>query len=182
VSEFHSSGDLLANVFCPGASPQKLTLITGPRGSGKTTWCRELYQEALRCDIKPEGLISIPVFVENQKIGIDLQVLPMDECYPLATRRQNGAGYSLTKDWNFNPEIVQWGNRTLSQISHTRLLILDEIGPMEFHSQGGWQAAFPLVSRRDYHWAVVVIRPALLSQAQERWPWAEVLDVGDGVA
>lgn len=182
MSEYHSPGDLLANVFCPGESPQKLTLITGPRGSGKTTWCWTLYQEALQCDIKPQGLISIPVFVENQKIGINLQALPMNECYPLATRRQNGTGYSLTRDWKFNPETLQWGNRIISQIKHTRLLILDEIGPMEFYSQGGWQAAFPLVSRRHYHWAVVVIRPALLPQAQERWPWSEILDVEGNAA
>lgn len=182
MCEFYSPGDLLASIFSPGESPQKLTLLTGPRGYGKTTWCRKLYQEALQRCIQTQGLLSIPVFTGNQKTSIDLFTLSTHQRHSLAIRSQNGDGQLLTPGWKFRAEALQWGNRILSQISNPQLLIIDELGPMEFYSQEGWQTAFSLVSRRDYHWAVVVIRPSLIHLALQRWPWGEVLSINGGVS
>ena len=181
MSGFHSPGDLLARFFSPGESPKKLTLLTGPRGCGKTTWCQELNRIALDRDINVAGLISLPVIADHRKTGIRVFSLPGNESRLLATRQAQNGQNRFSQDWCFDADALQWGNTLLARVRQPQLLIIDELGPLEFFGQQGWQAAFPLVASRTYHWAVVVIRPALLSLAKERWPWGDTLSLEEGV-
>jgi hypothetical protein len=71
--------------------------------------------------------------------------------------------------------VMAWGNAHLARLTPPDLLIIDELGPLEFSAGKGLQAAFPLLEGRGYRWGVVVIRPDLLAAAQGRWPWAQVV-------
>jgi len=73
--------------------------------------------------------------------------------------------------------VVAWGDAHLARLTPPELLILDELGPLEFIAGRGLQAAFPLLDGRGYRWGVVVIRPDLLAAAQTRWPWAQVVSL-----
>jgi nucleoside-triphosphatase len=181
MSENHSPGYLLAKFFSPGASPKKLTLLTGPRGCGKSTWCQELNRIALDGGISVAGLISLPMILGHQKTGIELLSLPTHERRLLATRQAENIQSQFSQDWCFDADALQWGNTVLAGIRQPQLLIIDELGPLEFYGRQGWQAAFPLVASRTYHWAVVVIRPALLLLAKQRWPWGDTLSLEGGV-
>lgn len=177
----YSPGDLLANIFSPGGTSQNLTILTGPRGSGKTSWCLSLHQESIRLGIQSQGLISNPVVEKSQKVGIELFDLSRHLSYPLATRRRNRKKKILTQGWEFDYKTLCWGNEIISRIGKTPLLIIDELGPLEFNGRGGWQAAFSLLDKREYRWAIVVIRPTLLAIAKRLWPWGKVLDIGKGI-
>ncbi len=171
-------GNLLANCFLSGDTKPTLKILTAPRGAGKTKLCLRLHAMAELKGLQPRGLISVPVFDGENKVAIDLLDLSTGDHCRLAKLRRKSNRDSLTLDWQFSSLALLWGNSILERTEHSQLLIIDEIGPMEFLGQEGLQAAFPLISKRAYQIAVVVIRPSLLSIAIERWPWAEIIDIG----
>lgn len=180
-----SPASFLASFFSRKNHEHNLFLITGPSGSGKTTWCEDLVDQARQMGISPVGLISPPMYAGDRKIGIDLLDLQTQERRRLAwlrTSQESTQAGPATIDWQFDPQVLAWGDNRLSQTSAIQkdlhnLLILDELGPLEFVRGQGWQSGLRLVDRRGYRLACVVVRPALLSIALERWPWGKMLRV-----
>ena len=59
------------------------------------------------------------------------------------------------------------------------LLVVDELGPLEFNLTTGWIAAFDVLSAKQFRVALVVVRPELLERARQLWPDAEVIYAAD---
>lgn len=59
------------------------------------------------------------------------------------------------------------------------LLIVDELGPLEFNRGEGWIAGLTAVDSGSYQSALVVIRPSLLKMAYQRWEVSQVFDLND---
>jgi hypothetical protein len=57
------------------------------------------------------------------------------------------------------------------------LLIVDELGPLEFDKGQGWLEGFRAVDSGRYRAALLTIRPSLLDRALQRWGKAEVIDL-----
>lgn len=174
-----SSATSLLSAIPFGAETPTLALVTGPRGAGKTTLCLAAADEAARRGWSVRGLLSPPVFEHGQKIAINLVDLATRERRVLARPRaaSEPASPHATADWSFDPAVLAWGDGVLSAIGPCDVLIVDELGPLEFERGQGWVSAFPLLDARRYRLALVVVRPALLDAAQARWPGATVLDV-----
>ncbi len=47
----------------------------------------------------------------------------------------------------FDPAVLAWGNQVLRDSIPTDLLIVDEIGPLEFNQAIGWVSAFDVLAR-----------------------------------
>lgn len=186
-----------------------LLLLTGASGVGKTTWCQALYTFACRQNWTVCGLISPPVMADGRKIAIDLRDLRTGQRRRLATRiTPPPAGHHLshspkaasdrppqksrasitTGQWRFNPCTLHWGNTILSharaksktpQPEYADLLIIDELGPLEFRRQQGLQAAMKLIDAWRSNLICVTIRPSLIGAARMRWPWARILQIQD---
>jgi nucleoside-triphosphatase len=154
-----------------------LTLLTGPRGSGKTTWCTRLASKAKEKNLDVGGLLSPGIFHNNEKIGIDLLNIATGEQRPLAHRFAQPSQSICLGEWGFDPAILDWGNQILQTLNNQDLILLDELGPLEFEKGIGLIAGMKLIDEKTFHHAVVVIRPELLHLAQKRWPEAKVVDV-----
>lgn len=156
-----------------------LLLVTGLQGTGKTTWCLELAEYARASGFTVKGLISPAVFMDGRKVGIDLLDLTSTErrklavLWPPNSKDTNNFGLC----WQFDDETVTWGDGILAGLGSCDLLIIDELGPLEFTHGLGWQAALPLISSREYRLTCVVIRPSLVDKAIVRWPWGQVMPV-----
>jgi nucleoside-triphosphatase THEP1 len=159
--------------------PSPLRLLTGPIGAGKTSFCRQLAQEARQRGWQVAGLLSPAQMEDGNKIGILLEDLRSGERHPLAYTTPNPKAEMRLGQWYFDAQVFKWGNRVLENCPPCDLLAVDELGLLEFNAGKGLTAAFELLATGQYRVGCVVIRPSLLEEARTRWPWAEVLPVAE---
>lgn len=179
---FHSPESLLASFLSQSRVSHRLILLTGPSGSGKTTYCLELVSLAVTHSIDLNGLVSPPIFDGDFKIGIDLADIASGEKRRLAHHRNYLKGNlpakisgPATDDWQFDNHVFVWGNKVLERSNGYALFILDELGPLEFNRNQGLISGLQHINIKRYHLGVIVVRPALLTQARTRWPWGELV-------
>lgn len=156
---------------------RQLILLTGPRGSGKTTQCTELVSLARVYTLNPMGLLSPAVFMGGKKIGIDLFNIATSEQRPLARRWLEDSEGIRMGDWCFDPSCFTWGNKILSELNTNNTIILDELGPLEFEQGHGLVEGLKFIDEKRFHQAFVVIRPELVGLAQIRWSDAKVMEL-----
>ena len=160
-----------------------LTIITGPRGSGKTTLCQELAATARRSGRDTAGVLSLGRFAETRKVGIDAIDLRSGQIRPLAWRHHAVRPGTLELcSWSFDETVLAWGNELLREATPCELLMVDELGPLELLEGRGWTAGLEAIDCGGYDRALVVVRPGLLEHAHTRWPHAALVDVGDASA
>ena len=178
---FRSPDSLLASFFSQPDHSAALVLLTGASGTGKTTWCTGLVELAHARRLTPTGIISPAVFESGIKTGIDLLDIQSGERRRLATRREPdgspGAPIRSTLNWQFNEDTLAWGNHLLESLPESHILILDELGPLEFLENAGLVNGLKLIDQQQHNLACVPVRPNLLATAQERWPWATILHI-----
>lgn len=164
-----------------------LHLVSGERGSGKTQVCMGLAQLLSLYNEDLAGVISPAVFTQGRKTGIEVYDLRSQQRRRLAALRpkdesQEGATLA-TADWTFDASGLAWGNELLQRAIPCGVLIVDELGPLEFIQGQGWTAGFAALDSRSYRLAVATVRPALLAIALKRWPGAQehLLESGEDV-
>ena len=154
------------------AGTPSLTILTGTRGAGKTRWCFEVATQARAEGFDVAGVICPPVFEGQEKTGIDILDLRTNQRRRLAERVQFKES-SLLSSWAFNESALGWGNEILRDISSCDLLILDEMGPLEFNHSQGLKEGFDAIANGNYRSAIVVVRPKLVPLALAQWSWSD---------
>jgi nucleoside-triphosphatase THEP1 len=90
---------------------------------------------------------------------------------------KNGAGFEttrpagvdpLTPSWMYDEGVFAWGNNVLARSTPCDVLVIDELGPLEILGDRGWFTAFEVMHRWHFGTALVVCRPILVSDLQER--------------
>lgn len=201
---------------------QGLFLVTGERGAGKTTWLKKLITAARQTDYQVHGLLSPGTFENGEKVAINLINLANDETrvmtIPIETHLAAGhggirrleTGELVLGSWQVHEDTMQWGNQILFQLltqsmssdhSAKQILIIDELGPLEFVHGLGFTAAiqhgnrlnsiepgirqYTLSNRQPTHSkpslpflaAFIVVRPGLLPHAFTIWPEAKTIEI-----
>ncbi len=152
-------------------------IITGEIETGKTNLCLKVADLADQAGIKTMGLVSPAVFESGSKIAIDIQDLSTGEKRRLARLRDLEETDLGTKRWSFFSDAVRWGNQVLREVTPCDLLIIDELGPLEFDRSQGWVEAFDLLDRGEFQAVILVIRPVLVQQASRRWQISRIVDL-----
>lgn len=155
-----------------------VTVLTGPRGGGKTTWCASLLVRARAAGVDIAGVASPAVFEAGRKTGIDVHDARTGDTRPLArlTELAEAPGLALGP-WTFDRDALAWGDARLRGATPCRVLLVDELGTLELERGEGWTGGLAAVDSGGYRHAVVVVRPALVPVALARWPHAVVVDV-----
>jgi nucleoside-triphosphatase len=162
-------------------TPEKsnIWIITGPFQVGKTHFCNNLVKVAQARGFKIAGVVCPPVFEEQIKTAITIEDLKTHETKTLATKRTTGSEGLLTEHWAFDEEVLKWGNHVLAVTEDCDVLLIDELGPLEFNRGQGWQNGLQAIDKGEYKIALVVIRPALVETAIERWPNAKIIELSN---
>lgn len=155
--------------------PPLLILITGNPGAGKTTFITALTKAAREAGWRPAGLLSNAVYTGNRRTAIQTEDVASGEIRVLATRLDEQS--DVANLWVYDLEIVAWGNSILQSCYPCDLLVIDELGPLEFEQGSGWQAGLEAVDSRGYAIALVVVRAELLGEALLRWPDANLVEI-----
>jgi nucleoside-triphosphatase THEP1 len=92
----------------------------------------------------------------------------------LAKRRAVYDSSSPTPKWDFDSDVLAWGNQVLEKIVGADLLLIDELGPLELLKGKGWQAGIRLLEGGSYRVACVVVRRELLNVMLARFPNAVI--------
>jgi nucleoside-triphosphatase THEP1 len=141
-------------------------MINGWRNAGKTTFCHEMAQTARSAGWDVAGLLSPATFNNGAKDSIWTEDIRSSEKRLLAARLRQAETDLNFGDWFFNSRTFEWGNRVLQASTPCDLLVIDELGPLEFNLRTGWMAAFEVLKTSHFHLALVVIRPELAQSAQ----------------
>ncbi|MDX9990867.1 MAG: nucleoside-triphosphatase [Anaerolineales bacterium] len=157
-----------------------LYIITAPSGAGKTTCCCSLADQARAAGWDVAGILSPPVFENGEKVGIGAQDLRTNETRHLAiaasTFNLEPSTFNIPLgQWLFSSSALAWGNQILQTALPCDLLIIDELGPLEFFQGEGWQTALEILPCGEYKAAVVIVRPELLQNAIVLLGQAEVI-------
>ena len=155
----------------------KIILLTGEIESGKTSYCLDVLKIARERKIQAAGLLSPGVFEGGEKIAIDALDLKSGTRRRLAELKENQTLGLETKRWSFYPEVVLWGNQVLQDAAPCDLLMVDELGPLEFYQNSGWINGFNVLESKAFQVAVVVIRPSLIKEAMQHWNIAQTVDL-----
>ena len=158
------------------ASPERV-IVTGEVGCGKTQTCRAAAERLRDLGWVIAGVVSPGVWVGNQKVAIDALDLRTGHSRRLAERA--GAGHALagpaTRGWHFDAETIAWCNSLLAGAIDCDLLVVDELGPLEFKSGEGLIQGVRAIDEGRFRLALLVVRPRLVQAARERWPGATLL-------
>jgi len=152
-------------------------MVTGPRQVGKSSFCRGLAEAARNVGWDVAGLFSPPQIEQGTKIGILAEDLRTGESHRLASIYRQSPEDIPFGDWYFDPQTLAWGNRILESNPPCDLLIVDELGPLEFTQQIGWQVALKILPRGEYRIALVVIRPELQLAARDLFDFSEIIQI-----
>ncbi len=155
----------------------RISLLTGEIASGKTTLCLGLAEAARQQGYQLGGLLSPAVFEDGKKIAIDVLDLKTSRRKRLAELKSSQSSDLETIRWAFQPEAVAWGNQALLGAIPCDLLLIDELGPLEFVRGEGWVNGFEVIESGDYQACLVVVRPSLLEQARVRWEISRIIDL-----
>jgi nucleoside-triphosphatase len=155
-------------------------IVTGEIECGKTQTCGAAAARLRDLGWEVAGVLSPGVWMGDQKVAIDALDLRTGHTRRLAERA--GADHALagpaTRAWAFDEETIAWCNSLLADAIDCDLLVVDELGPLEFESGAGLTQGMQAVDGGRFRLGLVVVRPRLLQAAQRRWPTAQVLNLG----
>jgi iron complex transport system ATP-binding protein len=165
----------ISKVFEKSRHSPQLILVTGLSGAGKTTWCSRLATLAAETGMEVSGILSPGIYKGGRKIGIGAKDLNTGEERQLARLRDSEDAELATPRWTFDLDTLKWANTALATSPTADLLIIDELGPLEFLRGEGLISGLDRIDTGNYRVACVVIRSSLLPKALQRWPSALVV-------
>jgi nucleoside-triphosphatase THEP1 len=137
-----------------------IIVVSGWRGVGKTTYCQQAVDEYRKAGLIVSGLLSPSRFDSNhRKNGFFALDLTSYESRLVASLIPNEFEGIQFGSWTFDPKVFDWGNQCLQQAIGADVLVIDELGFLEFDLKIGWTASFDILRRKNYRLAIVVIRP-----------------------
>ena len=139
----------------------RVTLLTGPRGAGKTSCVLKLTAALVRLGIDVFGVATPKIFSGEDMIGLAVRDLFSSKQIQLA--RYDDEPGLRQGPWRFSPEGIRFANNACDPFRRSGMAVIDEIGPLELRGQG-FSTAFNALKAGDYPRALVVVRPDLTDE------------------
>ena len=157
----------------------KINLITGERGVGKTILCSTLIEKMKIKEYSVAGIISPGLYHNDVKVGIEAINIKSGENVKLADYSPGWDIENPLRIWKINSDAIPWGNDVLNKSIPCDVLIIDEIGYLEFEKDCGWNKSFEILEEKGFRIAFVVVRISLMETARSHWEKAHILKIED---
>ncbi|BAS26240.1 P-loop NTPase family protein [Limnochorda pilosa] len=150
--------------------PGSILILTGPKNTGKSAFCRELARAAARAGVDVAGVCT-----EKRRRrrphhpgeGLEPGLHPRVEreqlvVTDLRSGHQAPLGFREGDRWTLLQEGFALGREALAAATPCHLLVVDEIGRLELRHGSGWTGVFGIVATGAYRQAVVTVRQGCL--------------------
>jgi nucleoside-triphosphatase THEP1 len=162
-----------------------LWLLTGDHRQGKTTTCRRLVERSRAAGVAVGGIVQPAVCAGGLCVGYDVLDVTSERSVPFAEIARGSEVVSVGR-FRLSGEGLAFGKAALAEALRAapRLLIVDEVGPLEL-SGGGWAAELDGACRRGGV-TLLSVRRSLIHEVVQRWHGASegegpfCLDLNDG--
>ncbi len=149
-----------------------ITIITGSRGVGKTTFLLKLIEELKNKGTHPSGILTPPVYdKDGNKVGFYALDVATGEHWELGRSDKLLSGPSYGP-FSFSERGFDKANEILKKIltEDPVDLFLDEIGPLELEKGYGFSPVLSLISSFSIdHNLYLIIRPELIDEFVRRY-------------
>ncbi len=139
----------------------KVFVITGSQGSGKTTFLTKLTKHLRDEGLSVGGIIAHGFWNNNERAGFELENIQTGEKIILC-QTNPAKGWAKFRRFYFNPEGFAFGNKVLdpANLDKTDIIVIDEVGPFELENRG-WAQAIKLLLHNIDKPMIWVVRNSL---------------------
>lgn len=148
---------------------QKVFIVTGSIGQGKTTFIQKIIKNFQSKGITLGGIYSPRVMQGKSTVGYDIIDINTNERE--AFLRQNYTKNNLKIGrFNINLQGLQKGIKAIKKSSNTniQIVIIDEVGVLELENNG-WAKNIEELIRNSQNHVLLVIRDSFVEQVIEKW-------------
>jgi nucleoside-triphosphatase THEP1 len=141
----------------------KVFIITGPRGSGKTTFLKHLVQELRQFGIQSGGFLAEGFCANNERYYFELIDLDSNKRILFCTKELH-IHWEKLGHFYINPASIIFGEKVLdtSNLDAFPICVIDEVGPFELQGKGWSQAIFKIGNNSPEKPMIWVVRENLV--------------------
>ena len=165
----------LAEIKTKNILNQKLFIIKGPVGSGKTTFAKSLIEILRKNRIEVGGIISEKVISGSQTTGYDLVNVETGE-KEVFLRENEKCGPETIGRYSICPNGIKFGNKILSSMAlpGNRIVVIDEVGLLELRNKGWSESIDNLLGKPGKH-LLLVVRNTYVDKVISNWDLANAI-------
>jgi len=154
---------------------QKIIIITGNIGQGKTTLLKEIVDLLKQKEIRTGGIISPRIFNDNILIGYNL-IDAGNNDQTLFSRTSGDESMIRAGKYYFYNEGFEFGKRALAieNNKESQVIVIDEVGFLELDNKG-WAFCLNTLIRHPDKSIILVVRNSLVDNVIKKWSISEPL-------
>lgn len=146
----------------------KVYIIAGGQGSGKTSFLDHLITELQNNNIKVGGFIAEGTWKDDKRFGFNIIRIRDRFSMPLCSQEFNNS-YLQFGHFNFNPSAISFGNEILNQdIEHSDIIVIDEIGIFELEEKV-WYDSFNQLLNNYSNSIIISVREKIVEKVIEKF-------------
>ena len=158
---------------------QKIYILTGKTGSGKSTFLGDIVVRIRSMDLCVGGFIAASIEDKKASRFYEIRDLSSSQTMPLASEEAR-AGWMRTGSFYFNPEALSLGYRILTDpvVCENDLIVVDEIGPFELEDKI-WADAITCLLDNCSCPMLWTVRKQLIKEVTGKWQLEniEIIDI-----
>lgn len=148
---------------------QKIFIVTGSIGQGKTTFIQKIIENFQSKGIALGGIYSPRVMQGKTTVGYDIIDINTNERESFLRQDYTGNNLKIGR-FNINLQGLQKGVKAIKKSSNNniQIIIIDEVGVLELENKG-WAKNIEEIIRNSQNHVLLVIRDSFVEKVIKKW-------------